>query len=74
MQVFVVSEAREILWVKTETGGVTSLSYRRDGTLEKIITLLEAALMQAREECNRPQGGCNVVQDNTAALAEMLDR
>ncbi|MFK7702886.1 hypothetical protein [Pseudomonas caspiana] len=74
MQVHVVGEAREILWVKTETGGVTSLSYRRDGTLQKIIALLESALLQARGELTSPQGGDNVVQENAAALAEMLDR
>lgn len=53
MQVRVVGEAQEVLWVKTETGGVTSLCYRRDGTLEKIITALESALHQARGEASQ---------------------
>lgn len=74
MQVHVIGETREIMWVKTETGGVTNLSYRRDGTLEKIIALLESALIQARGEFNRSQDGSNVAQENSAALAEMLDR
>lgn len=74
MQVRVINEAQDILWVKTETGGLTSLSYRRDGTLVKIIALLESALLQARGELNCQQEGGNVAQENSAALEEMLDR
>jgi hypothetical protein len=50
MQVRVFDKTGELLWVKTETGGVTSLSHRQDGTLEKIIGALESALCQARAE------------------------
>lgn len=50
MQVRVMNEGLEVLWVRTETGGLTSLSYRRDGTLEMIISALESALNQARAE------------------------
>lgn len=74
MQVRVTDEAHNTLWVKTQTGGVTSLSYRRDGTLEKIIALLESALAQACGELNSLQECGDVAQENSAALAEMLDR
>ena len=74
MKVHVFEKSSEVLWVKTETGGLTSLSYRRDGTLEKIIAALESALLQARAEQNCPIMGTDVAADNSAALAEMLDR
>jgi len=50
MQVRVFGEAQELLWVRTETGGLTSLSHRRDGTLDRIIVALESALYQAKSE------------------------
>lgn len=74
MQVRVIDEAQDILWVKTETGGLTSLSYRRDGALVKIIALLESALEQARAELICQETGGDVAQQNSAALEEMLDR
>ncbi|MBO2890621.1 hypothetical protein [Pseudomonas asiatica] len=74
MQVRVTDEAQDILWVKTETGGLTDLSYRRDGTLVKIIAHLESALEQARGELICQETGGDVAQQNSAALEEMLDR
>lgn len=74
MQVRVIDEAQDILWVKTEIGGLTSLSYRRDGTLVKIIALLESALEQARGELICEEKGGDVAQQNSAALQEMLNR
>lgn len=74
MQVRVIDEAQDILWVRTETGGLTSLSYRRDGTLVKIIAHLESALEQARGELICQETGGDVAQQNSAALEEMLNR
>lgn len=74
MQVRVIDDTQNVLWVKTETGGLTSLSYRRDGTLVKIISLLESALLQARGELNNRQEGGDIAQENSAALEEMLNR
>ncbi len=74
MQVRVLDEAKNVLWVKTETGGLTSLSHRRDGTLAKIIAHLESALEQARGELICQETGGDVAQQNSAALEEMLDR
>lgn len=53
MKVSVTGEGQDLLWVRTETGGVTSLSHRRDGTLEKIIEALDSALFQARAEASQ---------------------
>ncbi len=74
MQVRVIDEAQNILWVKSETGGLTSLSYRRDGTLVKIIAHLESALEQARGELICQEGSEDVAEKNSAALEEMLNR
>ena len=67
MQVRVISGNLEVLWVKTETGGLTSLSYRRDGTLEMIIAALESALHQARAEATQ------VVDDDRSVVASAED-
>ena len=69
MQVLVVGEAKEVLWVKTETGGEASLSYRRDRALEKIITALESALYQARGEASQSVEGSHSVVLSDAAGA-----
>lgn len=53
MQVRVIGAEQKLLWVKTETGGLTNLSHRRDGTLDKIIVALESALYQARSEAKQ---------------------
>lgn len=74
MQVRVIDETQNVLWVKTETGGLTHLSYRRDGTLVKIISLLESALHQARGELNSQQESGDIAQENSSALEEMLNR
>lgn len=50
MRVIVETLDGERLWERTPEGGVTSTSYAADGTLEKIVTALEEALLQARGE------------------------
>ena len=75
MQIRVIDEAQNVLWVKTESGGMTSLSYRRDGTLEKIIAALGAALTQARGELGaHKEIDGDVAAQNSAALETMLKR
>lgn len=54
MQVRILNDDLEVIWVKTESGGLTSLSFRRDGTIEIIIDKLEKALQWAREEATQP--------------------
>lgn len=54
MQVRILNDDLEVIWVKTESGGLTSLSFRRDGTIETIIGELEKALQWAREEATLP--------------------
>lgn len=61
-------------WVKTETGGVTNLSFRRDGTIEKIIDALQRALDHARAELGYEDDCTDVALQNSAALERMLDR
>lgn len=74
MQVRIFNDDLEVLWVKTETGGLTSLSFRRDGTIEKIIAVLQRALEHARAELNCQDDCADVAQQNSDALASMLDR
>ncbi len=74
MQVRVVGEVQEVLWVKTETGGVTSLSYRRDGTLEKIIAVLESALHQARGEATQVEDDARAMVASAEDIDALLKR
>lgn len=75
MQVRILDdEGLEILWVKTETGGLTSSSFRRDGTIERIITALERALEQARAESTELDSEVCPVVANSEALEEQLTR
>lgn len=74
MQIQVLNDKMDVIWVKTETGGVTSTSFRRDGTLDKIIELLALALRQARAELRSDNGVGSVAEQNSAALELMLDR
>ncbi|MNF71115.1 hypothetical protein D3C81_2271270 [compost metagenome] len=74
MQVRILNNDLEVIWVKTETGGLTSLSFRRDGTIEKIIVALQRALEHARAELDCQEDSINVAQQNSDALATMLDR
>ncbi|GAI09664.1 unnamed protein product, partial [marine sediment metagenome] len=67
MQVRVIGEEQQLLWVRTQNGGVTSLSHRRDGTLSKIIAALESALQQARAEAKQ------VNEDDQAMVASSKD-
>lgn len=67
MQVRVIGEEQQLLWVRTQNGGVTSLSHRRDGTLSKIIAALESALYQARAEAKQ------VNEDDQAMVASSKD-
>lgn len=67
MQVRIFGEEKELLWVRTQNGGVTSLSHRRDGTLLKIIAALESALHQARAEVKQ------VGNDDQAMVASSED-
>ncbi|MNC37040.1 hypothetical protein D3C75_855900 [compost metagenome] len=73
MQVRVLNDDLEVLWVKTETGGLTSMSFRRDGTLGKIIAALETALEHARAELDCQETDGDVALENSAALETMLD-
>lgn len=66
MQVRVLNDDFEVIWVKTETGGLTSLSFRRDGTIETIITTLESALQWAKKEGTLPPVLCPAVVDSRA--------
>ena len=72
MQVRVLSEELELLWVKTETGGLTTLSFRRDGTIETIIASLETALEQARAEATQPDSGLCPAVVSSQAIDELL--
>ena len=74
MQVRVLNEELDVLWVKTETGGVTNLSFRRDGTIEKIIDALQRALDHARAELSCPVDSTDAAQQNSEALERMLGR
>lgn len=74
MQIQVLNDKMDVIWVKTESGGVTSTSFRQDGTLDKIIALLALALQQARAELLTDGGAGSVAQQNSAALELMLDR
>ena len=74
MQVRVLNEDLEVLWVKTETGGLTSLSFRRDGTIDVIIVALENALQQARAEAAQPDSGLCPAVVSSQAIDELLQR
>jgi hypothetical protein len=72
MQVRILDDDLEVLWVKTETGGVTSTSHRQDGTLERIITSLECALLCARAELVEPVSSDDPATSNSRALELFL--
>lgn len=74
MQVRILNDDLEVIWVKTETGGVTSLSFRRDGTIETIIIALERALQWAREESAQPDSELCPAVVNSQAIDELLQR
>jgi hypothetical protein len=74
MQIRVLNEKLDVLWIKTETGGVTNLSFRRDGTIEKIIYALQRALAHARAELNSPVDCAAAAVQNSKSLEKMLDR
>lgn len=74
MQLRILNDAQEVIWLKTETGGVAHLSFHHDGTLEKIIALLESALKQAQAEAVNEFDLGSVAERNSAALEEMLKR
>ena len=74
MQARVLNEELDVLWVKTETGGVTNLSFRRDGTIERIINALQRALDHARAELNCPVDCADAAAQNSKSLERMLDR
>ncbi|MGW8461199.1 hypothetical protein [Pseudomonas sp. CLCA07] len=69
-----MSEELDVLWVKTETGGVTNLSFRRDGTIEKIIDALQRALDHARAELSCPVDCADAAAQNSKSLERMLGR
>jgi len=74
MQVRVLNEELDVLWVKTEIGGVTNLSFRRDGTIERIIDALQRALDHARAERNCEDDCTDAALQNSQALERMLGR
>lgn len=50
MQVRVLDENDEVIWSQGKKSGMTYLSHRKDGTLEKIIAALESATEVAKQE------------------------
>jgi hypothetical protein len=74
MQVRILNDDLEVIWTKTETGGLTSLSFRRDGTIEMIISKLETALEWAREEAIQPDSGLPPAPVSIQAIDEFLQR
>ena len=74
MQVRILNDDLEVIWVKTETGGLTSLSFRRDGTIETIIIALERALQWAREEATQSDSELCPAGVNSQAIDEFLQR
>ncbi|MCF5059905.1 Rrf2 family transcriptional regulator [Pseudomonas proteolytica] len=50
MQVRVLDESGEVIWSQGKKSGMTFLSHREDGTIDKIIAALESALAEARNE------------------------
>lgn len=74
MQVRVLNEELDVLWVKAESGGVTNLSFRRDGTIEKIIDALQRALDHARAELSCEDDCTDAALQNSRALESMLGR
>ncbi len=72
MQVRVLNDELEVLWTRTETGGLTSLSFRRDGTIETIIASLENALEHARAEAAQPDFGLCPAVVSSEAIDELL--
>lgn len=68
MQIRVLSDDLEVLWVKTEAGGVTSESHRQDGTLEKVIEALQCALSYARLELKQPVSFTDPAASNSKAM------
>lgn len=74
MQVRILNDDLDVIWTKTNTGGLTSLSFRRDGTIETIIVALEAALQWARDEANQPDSGLPPAPVSIQAVDELLQR
>lgn len=74
MQLIVLNDTRDVIWVKTKTGGLTSLSFRQDGTLDQITELLKLALEQAQAEAVSDGDLLSVAEQNSAALDGMLER
>ncbi|WP_460152818.1 hypothetical protein [Pseudomonas sp. S2_B07] len=69
-----MNEELDVLWVKTETGGVTNLSFRQDGTIERIIDALQRALDHAHAERSCEDDCTDAVLQNSQALESMLGR
>lgn len=72
MQVRILNDDLDVIWTKTETGGLTSPSFRRDGTIEMIIIALEKALQWAREEAIQPDSDSSPALVSTQAIDEFL--
>ncbi|NWE38612.1 hypothetical protein HX875_03955 [Pseudomonas yamanorum] len=68
MQIRVLSDELEVIWVKTDAGGVTSDFHRRDGTLEKIIDTLQRALNGAYIELQQPVSFADPAVSNSEAM------
>jgi hypothetical protein len=74
MQVRILNDDLDVIWTKTNTGGLTSPSFRRDGTIETIIVALETALQRAREEAIQPDSDLPPAPVSIQAIDELLQR
>lgn len=74
MQIRVIDPSGQMIWSRSQTCGVTALSYRKDGTLLRIIEALALATEQARSELNSPDDSTDVATSNSYSLDSMLNR
>lgn len=72
MQIRILDDDLQVLWVKTASGGVTRTSHRQDGTLARIISSLESALVWANEELREPVSIEEPAISNSRALEAFL--
>lgn len=74
MQIRVIDQSGDVIWSRSETCGMTSLSYRKDGTLLRIIGILYLALHQAQAELLNEPDFTDAAVSNSEALETMLNR